>query len=220
MASAPLHIAFVDDHRLVREGLANTCSQWPLGKVVLQADDGLHYEKQLPEVGHIHVAIVDLHMPVRDGYDTIAWIVRHTPRTRALALSFSDDPLHVERALRAGACGYLLKNARTEEMFKAIVHAHEHGFYYNHLVDRQLRGRVDHDLATRHPHKRWASLTAMQHQVAVLYADPDNGTMADIAIRLGIAPATVEKHRQAVFEKLDIGSRPELVKLVLLNGLK
>jgi DNA-binding NarL/FixJ family response regulator len=220
MSTAPLRLAIVDDHPLILAGFVKSFENWPFGKVVLEAANGLLYERKVAEVGHIHVAVVDLSLPVRNGFETIAWIKRHYPRTRCLAISLSDAPDDVQRALRAGALGYLVKNGRLDELPKAVLQVHNHGFYYNDMVDRQLRGQVDHDLATRQPHKRWDSLTIMQHRVAVLYADPFNGSVAEIGQMLGIAPATVEKHLQAVFEKLNVGSRAELVKMVLLNGLK
>ena len=71
MAATPLRIAVVDDHEMTRTGLARFFTDWPHGQVVLEAENGLDYERQVADVGHIHVALVDLKMPKRDGYDTI-----------------------------------------------------------------------------------------------------------------------------------------------------
>jgi len=220
MAAPPLRLAIVDDHELMRRGIAESLADWPAVKVVLQAQHGIDYEKQVAEVGHVHVAIVDLIMPVRDGYDTMHWISRHHPRTRSLAISFDPHPAHVQRALRAGACGVLVKNVRPMELRKAILHVHEHGFYYNELVDRELRHNLDKELAAKHPDARWASLTNMERRVALAYADGTGGTLAAVAKRIGMHPDTFETHRKNVFRKLGISSRSQLVQLRFENGWK
>ena len=159
MAATPLRIAVVDDHEMVRRGLVNLLLDWPHGQVVLEAEDGIDYEKQVALVGHIHVAIVDLQMPHRDGYDTMHWIARHHPRTRTLGLSYNPTDAAVHKALRCGACGLLPKTVQRAELHTAILRTHTEGFHFNELVDRQLRGRVEHELATRHPDALWDSLS-------------------------------------------------------------
>ena len=69
----PLRLAVVDDHPLIRQGFAAIANTWPKGRVVLMATDGLDYERQVAELGHIHIALVDLCMPRRDGYETLRW---------------------------------------------------------------------------------------------------------------------------------------------------
>lgn len=159
MAATPLRIAVVDDHQVVRRGMVNLLDGWPHGQVVLEAEHGLDHEKQVADVGHIHVAIVDLSMPISDGYDTMLWIAKHHPRTRTLGLSYEPTDAAVHKALRCGACGVLPKTMERAELHTAILKAHTEGFHYNALVDRQLRGRVEHELATRHPDALWESLS-------------------------------------------------------------
>lgn len=215
-----MRIAIVDDHELVRDGLALSFSQMPNAEVVVKAAHGIDYERQVAEVGHVHVAVVDLYMPQRDGFETIAWICRHQPRTRALALSLDDAPATVQRALRAGACGYVVKAGSNSELRKAVLHVHSHGFYYNHLVDRELRKTLHQDLCAKHPDARWAALTATQRYVALAYANANGGTVADIAKRIGMHPDTFETHRKAIFKALGISSRAQLVQLKFENGWK
>ena len=220
MATAPLRIAVVDDHPLTLNGFVDCFAHWPMGQVVLKALNGIEYEKQVAEVGHIHVALVDLVMPHRDGYDTIAWIGRHHPRTRTLAFSFDPHPAAVQRVLRLGGCGILSKTADVPEFHRAVLQVHNHGFFYNELVSRELRNTLDKDLAAKHPDARWASLTDTERRVALAYADGTGGTLAAIAERIGMHPETFETHRKNIFKKLGISSRCQLVQLRLDNGWK
>ncbi|MBK7943911.1 MAG: response regulator transcription factor [Flavobacteriales bacterium] len=96
-------IAIIDDHRFVRDGLRDCVRAWTKGQVVLEAENGLDYEQRLPETGHVHLALVDLRMPKRDGCETMRWMARHQKRTLALAFSFEITTANVVRALRAGA---------------------------------------------------------------------------------------------------------------------
>lgn len=220
MAATPLRLAVVDDHEMVRAGLARFFTDWPHGQVVLEAENGLDYERQVAEVGHIHVALVDLRMPKRDGYDTMQWMARHHPRTRALAITYEATPAVVEKALRCGACGVLDKEVLHAELRRAVLKVHTEGFHYNALVDRQLRSRVEHELATRHPDARWASLTPMERRVALAYATDTSCSKLELAERLGVELSTLNSHLKNVFTKLDIHSRHELVEMLWKNGWK
>lgn len=220
MAATPLRIAVLDDHQMVRRGIVELINGWPHGQVVLEAEHGLDYEKQVADVGHIHVAIVDLSMPIRDGYDTMLWIARHHPRTRTLGLSYEPTDAAVHKALRCGACGVLPKTVQRAELHSAILKAHTEGFYYNALVDRQLRGRVEHELATRHPDALWESLSPMQRRVAVAYAKSKSGSRLDIAEQLGVQLSTINSHIKEVFTKLNVHGRLELAEMIWKYGWK
>jgi hypothetical protein len=76
MASPALTLAVVDDHHLMRPGLAHTVGDWPHARQVVEAEDGVDFERVIAEVGHIHIAIIDRQMPKRDGFDTLRWMGR------------------------------------------------------------------------------------------------------------------------------------------------
>ena len=214
-----LRLAVVDDHALVRDGFAATVDHWPHGRVVLQAEHGLDYERQCAELGHIHIALVDLCMPVRDGVETLRWMARHQPRTKAMAITYDPHPPAVKRALQAGACAVLHKNIRRAELLRALDHVRLTGFHHNELVSRELRrsATAERDPPPA-PHTLWARLTDREREFLLLYTRPDVPTLLHAAQRMGIGPGTAETYRKALVAKLGVHSKAELVRLVLTHG--
>lgn len=215
---ALLNLAVLDDHALFRAGFVAAVAQWAQGRVVLQAQHGLDYERQCAEVGHIHIALVDLCMPKRDGFETIQWIVRNQPRTLPMAITFDPTPQAIKKALRAGARAVLSKSVLPPALFKALDHVRLAGFHYNELVSRELHRALEAEDEQRSPDARWASLTNRERAFVLLYTSPAVPTLAVVAQRWGVAPSTVETHRSNVVTKLGIHSRAELVRMVLENG--
>lgn len=213
----PLKLAVVDDHVMIRIGLERFVNDWPHGEVVLTATDGVDYEEQCRTVGHIHIALVDLCMPRRDGYDTIRWIKRNQPRTLPLAMSFQLDPFTVQRAVRAGAHGVLCKTDDAAAHRLALDHLRTTGFHYNTWFSKALRRTWEDDEQADRTRSPWQRLSEREREVLRLYAE-GHYTIEAIALRLGLSPNTVETHRRNAFRKLGIHQKAELVRMVLLNG--
>lgn len=126
---APIPVAVVDDHTLVRNALAEMIHRTERFNVVLQAVNGAEYIRAVKQGAEVAVAVVDLHMPVMNGFETIAWIRANTPGTHALALSFEVADAVRERAIEAGACGFLRKDCRKEQFLGALDQAAMLGHY-------------------------------------------------------------------------------------------
>ncbi len=211
-----VRIAVVDDHPMVRAGIVRLLERWPVPHEVLEAENGLDYEERCREVGHVHLALVDLRMPVRDGYDTLVWMGKHQPRTRGVALSFETPPAVVRKALGCGACAVLEKTVEAEELFRALNCVLQSGYYVNAAVGADMRrAKVAevNDVAGR-----WSCLTAREKEVALCYTQP-NHDMAKVSKCLDIAEHTVETHLRHVYKKLDIHTKEELLRLVLSHKL-
>ncbi len=220
MVSPALTLAVVDDHHLMRPGLALTVGGWPHARQVVQAENGVDFERVIAEVGHIHIAIIDREMPKRDGFDTLRFMARHHPRTLCIMISFDMPPHDVRLALQLGARAVLRKDCRTEEFYKALHAVYTQGYYYNELMDRDLRRSVEDELAKRHPDELWASLTDRERQVLLLYTDPRVKDLQHVAAKLGISYDTAETHRRNGCRKLDLHSKADLIHAVKANGWK
>jgi len=105
-----LRIAVVEDHVLLRTVLAALVGKWPHGKVVLEVGHRQDYCAQVQQVGPIDLVIVDLLVPVMDGFDTIASIREEQPDARILTITFDPQDAYVHRALLAGAHGVVGKD--------------------------------------------------------------------------------------------------------------
>ncbi|MBL7940681.1 MAG: response regulator transcription factor [Flavobacteriales bacterium] len=214
-----LRLAIVDDHTLVREGFAALLNKWPHGSVVVQAEDGVDYERACGELGHIHIAVVDLQMPRRDGFETIQWITRHQPRTLALAISIDASTAAAQRVVRAGGRGLLCKSVKIAELHLALDHVRTAGFYYNSIISKALRRQWEDELVLD-TDKLWNCLSDREKQVVLCYADPAVPDLSAVAQRTGIKYNTAETHRRNAFLKLGVHDKAGLVHLVLRNGWK
>lgn len=212
-----LRVAVVDDHPCARDGFITGLEQWPHGRVVLEAGDGLELERKMAEVGHIHIALVDLLMPERDGFETMAWLARHHPRTLCIAISFDTCPQNVKRALRAGARAVVDKCTTATELRKVMDHVRTHGFYYNDLVSRELRRAVETETEKR---PNAADLTPREREFLLAYTAPPYPGLAAMGTKLGLKPSGVESLRKAVVERTKCNTRPQMIDYVREHGVK
>lgn len=218
-SAAPLRVAVIDDHQLVRRGLVDVLQRWPVPHTLLEAEDGLDYEERCRELGHVHLAVVDLRMPRRDGFETMRWMQRHQPRTLPLALTYDPAPELVRRALQCGARGVLGKEVLVKELHRALSTLLKEGFYYNDLVGRELRRAVEKEADARPAQARWAALTPRERELLRLYCQPTVRDLTEVARRLGIAYGTAEAHRHNAYTKLGIHGKEELMRFLLTNHL-
>lgn len=218
--TSPVRVAVIDDHALVRRGFVECLRSWPVAHTVLEAADGLDYAERCREVGHVHLAVVDLRMPRRDGYETMRWMQRHQPRTLPLALTFEPAPAQVRRALQCGARAVLGKQAPVEELHRALSTVLKTGFYYNALVSRELRRSVEDEQQVRPAEARWATLTEREREVLQVYGKAGVRDLAEVARRLGISAATAETHRHNAYTKLGLHTKEELLRFLLTNQLE
>ena len=207
-----INVLLVDDHVVVRSALALLLKQSGLVKVVGEAGNGTEAIAKCAELSP-QVVVMDINMPEISGIDAIKQILADKPETKILALSAFSDRGHVLGALRAGASGYVVKDCATNELLDAIksVAAGEryvspslsHSVIYDSLSNT---GRGDRD-----------RLTAREREVLQLLAE--GKAMKQVGQVLHISTKTVETHRRAVMEKLQLFSTAELTKHAVREGL-
>ena len=218
MATPPLRIAVVDEHYIVRQGLTSILNAWPHGQVVLQAEHGLAYEKACAEVGHIHMAYINMHMPVRNGVETIRWIKRNQPRTLVVAFSPNTSPHLVQSAVQAGARGFLHQGATQEEVHRAAETVQRNGLYYNQHMSKALHRAWKAADENKSPHALLEKLAPRMLEFLLLYARVPFPTYADIAKRMDIEESCVESHRKAVRKRTGCRTREEMIDLLVRAG--
>jgi DNA-binding NarL/FixJ family response regulator len=200
-----IRVLCVDDHRIVRDGLALIISQQPDMTVVGVAATGEEavtlFRQLRPDV-----TLMDLQMPVMSGLEAIRQIRRTDGTSRIIVLTMYRGDEDIYRALNAGAATYLLKDTIAADLIQVIraVHAGE----------RPIPSDVKAGLAE---HGEWQALTEREVEVLELvYRGQRN---KEIAISLGISEETVRVHLKNVFAKLDVQDRTAAVNVALRRGI-
>jgi DNA-binding NarL/FixJ family response regulator len=152
-------------------------------------------------------------MPYLDGIEVTKQITQEFPRVRVIIVSIQQDEDCALRALRAGAAGYLLKQADTAELEAAVERVRSGEIY----VSRLLGGYTEAHLGKNHHHRSLDKLTARQREVLQLLAE--GHTTKGIAYDLRVSPKTVEYHRAQLMDRLGIRDLPGLVRFALRVGL-
>ncbi|WP_426362246.1 response regulator [Streptomyces sp. E-08] len=204
----PLRVVVVDDHAVMRAGVVSLLAPVPDVTVVGEAGDGREalglVERLAPDV-----ALVDLRMPVMDGVEATAAITAGPAPTRVLILTTYDTDVEIERAVEAGAVGYLLKDTTADQLAEAVRSAAR--------GETVLAPRVAERLVALMRRPAPVVLTAREQDV--LGAVADGLSNAEIGRRLVIAEATVKTHLLRVFAKLDVSDRTRAVVVALEQGL-
>ena len=214
---AKTRVLLVDDHAMVRAGLAVLLNRQPDLEVVGEAGDGAQALKKTEELNP-DVVVMDISMPGMSGLEAVCQITKKHPSAKCLVLSMHDSDDYLFQALRAGACGYVVKKAAQVELIEAIRTVCRDGvFLYPSatrllLKDYLLRLKGEGDEVADYD-----GLTDRQREVLVYVAK--GYTNQEIAAHLVISVKTVEKHKAELMERLGLTTRAALVEYALRRGL-
>ena len=206
----PIRVMLVDDHTMVRWGLATFLMVFEDFKLVGEAENGRTAVQLCAEVLP-DVVLMDMAMPDMDGVTATRLIHQQFPQVRVIALtSFKEEKL-IRDALEAGAIGYMLKDASAEELAQAIRAAHAG----RATLSPEATQALVH--AASQPLEPGLDLTEREREVLLLMIEGLNNTQ--IAGRLTVSPSTVKSHVSNILSKLGVASRTEAVTLALRNNL-
>jgi two-component system, NarL family, nitrate/nitrite response regulator NarL len=205
LASSIVRLVIVDDHALVRDGLRARLSVVPEVAVIGEAASGAE-ALELAAALAPDLMLVDVGMRGMNGIELANALRLRHPLIRVLMLSMYDNHEYVRSAIRAGACGYVLKESPTEEILAAIGAVCAGGTYFSAPVSELLSQRGS----------AVTQLTAREHEVLLLLAHGRSNKLA--ARQLDISVRTVEAHRLSLRRKLGVDSASELLKIAVANG--
>jgi two-component system, NarL family, response regulator NreC len=209
-------ILLADDHTLVRQGLKQFLLQNPDFEVVAEAATGTE-AVELAEREKPDVAIVDIGMKELNGIDATSQMVRRNPQTAVLILSMHSDERYVSRAIKAGARGYVLKNAAGEELVEAILAVQRGRMFFSPEISRLFQDGSALRRGAGQIDDRYELLTDRERHIYQLLAEGNSNK--DVANLLELSLHTVETHRWRIMEKLGLHSPAELVLSAVRRGI-
>lgn len=209
-----LTVLLADDHSLVRAGIRTLLEAAGNIDVVGEAGDGRSVLKLVKDLKP-RIVLLDIAMPGLNGLEVAARISKDFPETSVIMLSMHANEEYVLQALRAGAAGYLLKDAATAELELALRSVLHGKTYLSPSISKTLIDEyLDNSKMARSPLER---LTARQREILQLVAE--GHTTRQIAELLNVSVKTVETHRAQLMDRLEIRDVPGLVRYAIRTGL-
>jgi DNA-binding NarL/FixJ family response regulator len=209
-------ISLVDDHILIAKALTEIIVKLDKYEVLYEVENGaaliekFKVKKNIPDI-----VLLDVSMPVMNGFETAAWLKLNHPNVLVMALSMQDDEQSLIKMIKSGAVGYLLKNIHPKELDHALQTILEKGFYYpDWATSKVLMNIAD-------TNKEATTLIAFTDRELELFQYIcTEMSYKEIAEKMYCSPRTIESYRDALFEKLNLKSRVGLAVYAMKNGLE
>jgi two-component system, NarL family, nitrate/nitrite response regulator NarL len=210
-----INVLLVDDHNIVRQGLKALLTVEGDITVVAEAQTGREAVNLTAKL-HPDVVIMDLAMPLLNGWEATRQILKAMPTAKVVVLSTYDDDEHVQQAIAAGAAAYLIKQTAAAELAKAIREVKKGNAYFSPAIAQRLREKTRLPAQSSNPQPQ-VELSVREAEVLQLIAE--GFANKQIAAELGLSVKTIEKHRQQVMNKLDIHDTAGLVRHAAAKGI-
>ncbi len=210
-----IKVIMADDHILLRNALANLINNSGTCKVITEASNGKELIDAISEDNYPDVAIVDLNMPIMDGYETATNLQINHPNIKVLMLTMYDSELALIRLLKSGVKGFMKKDIHPKELLHAIQSVHENGYYYSAHTSSKLAGLFrgqDDTLVLEKVAQSEAEIEFLKHVCS-------EQTYKEIAFELGMNPRAIDGMRDNLFNRLDVKSRVGLAMYAIRHGI-
>lgn len=208
------NIAIVDDHTMFRKGLAVLINLFPSYHVLLDVANGREFTEALDPDQLPDIVLLDIHMPVMDGYATASWLRARYPEIKVMALSTMDSDVSIIKMIHQGARGYILKDADPKELKLAFDEIMDKGYYYNEILTRKVIQSIHQGNESRDgfPKLTDRELEFLQHACS-------EKNYQQIAREMFVSERTVDGYRESLFKKFNVSNRVGLVLYAIRNQL-
>ena len=209
-------VLLAEDHTVVREGFRRMLELENDFEVIGEAQDGREavalVAKLLPSI-----VLMDIAMPRLNGLEATRQILKAAPDTRILILSAHNEDAYVHSATESGAAGFLLKQTSSQQLCRAIREVANGRTFFSSVITKRLNDQFQKAGPGSMNAKKFAKLTSREVEVLQLIAE--GKANKETAAELGISIKTVEKHRQALMEKLNIHDTASLTRYAIATGV-
>ena len=207
------NIVIVDDHLLVADSLKMLIETFSGYRVLYHAKNGMDLQQKIIAKKSIpDVILLDVNMPLMNGYETMEWLSKEHPDVKVLALSMDDDEQMVLGMLSRGANGYLLKDIHPDALKIALNEVIEKGYYHSENVVNTL-------LKSLKPKKEIPTIRLAERDLKFLQLSCSELTYAEIASQMFLSPKTIDSYRSKLFKRFQVKNRVGLVIFALKNKL-
>ncbi len=211
-----IKVLLADDHKIVLEGIRRILENEPGVEVVAEASDGREALSLVTSLA-IDIVFMDISMPKMNGIEAARQILREKPDAKVIILSMHADKRFVERALKAGVWGYLLKNRAVTEVITALQCVSQGKIYLSPGITNIVVNEFVNSIHKKEQENDNECLTAREKEVLQLIAE--GMTTKEIAGNMSISDKTVDGHRQKIMNKLDLHSIAQLTKFAIREGI-
>lgn len=211
-------VALVDDHILLRNGLASIVNSFTGYQVLFEADNGRRFTELLDPENLPQVVLLDITMPEMNGYETAAWLKTNYPQIKVLALTMINDERSIIKMLRNGAKGYLLKDSDLTELRKALDAIISKGIYINDLMYNNIVQSMNNHHIDEEAEKQKAFDLSDREKEFLRWLCTDK-SYKEIAHIMSLSPRTIDGYRDILFDKLKVASRVGLVIFAIRNEI-
>jgi len=214
MNNLPHTIVIVDDHLLIAKAITSIIDQFPRFKVLYECENGRVMQEKFQQTRNIpEIVLLDISMPVLNGFETSGWLNEHYPHVLIMALTMQGDEESLFKMIKLGCKGYLHKNVHPTELHLALDQIIQKGYYYPDWAT----SKILHNLAKGGTPATLISLSDREKEF-LKYACTEM-TYKEIGEKMFCSARTVESYRDALFEKLGVKTRVALALYAVKIGI-
>jgi DNA-binding NarL/FixJ family response regulator len=207
-------IVIVDDHVLIAQALKGIISNFEKFEVLYECENGKALQDKFKVGSTIpDIVLLDISMPIMDGFETAKWLKENHPSVLIMTLSMQDDEQSVIKMIKNGSHGYLLKNTHPAELEKSLLKLINDGYYYPDWASRMVFSSLNNESDKNNP-----SVKLTDREKEFLSYTVTEMNYKEIAEKMFCSPRTVESYRDSLFEKLELKTRVGLAVYTIKNG--
>lgn len=212
-----IKVLLADDHPVVRDGLRSVIDKKAEDiKIIGEASNG-NDALEMAKKNQVDIYVLDISMPILNGIETTDRLIKMNPDSKIIILSIHDSHIFVEKALKSGARGYILKESATEEVIHAIREVYKGRFFLSPAISKFIVKGFIGKMQGYRRYEKPVNLTQREREILQLIAE--SFTNKETARKLNISLYTVQVHRRNIMQKLGLHKYADLVRYAIKEGI-